>query len=142
MRTLLEREAGGLINRTVTIRTKPRFRHPRTGSTAALLSTATELFIIDLIAQHDTQTNPQLASHRHARFPQALVHQFASIKALQLGIVTRRMSAGLIPKKAQERTALFGQRTESLSCSAGVFAWNQSHVTGQCFAIGETLRIT
>jgi hypothetical protein len=45
-----EREAGSLINRTVTLRTKPRFRHPRTGGTAVLLSTTTELLVIDMVA--------------------------------------------------------------------------------------------
>src|SRR5215813_10765913 len=54
MRTaFLRREAGSLFNRTVTIRTKPRFRHPRTGGTAWLLPTTTELFITDLVSQHD-----------------------------------------------------------------------------------------
>ena len=48
--SLRRREAGSLINRTVTIRTKPRFKHPRTDGTALLLSTTTELFVIDLIA--------------------------------------------------------------------------------------------
>jgi|HubBroStandDraft_2_1064218.scaffolds.fasta_scaffold216993_3 hypothetical protein len=68
MRTpFLEREAGSLINRTLTMRSNPRFKHPRTDGTALLLSTTTELFIIDLIAQHDPQANAQLARHRHAR---------------------------------------------------------------------------
>jgi hypothetical protein len=71
---LSRREAGSLINRTVTMRTKPRFRHPRTGGTAMLLSTTTELLVIDLIAQHDPQANAQLAGHRHAGFPQPLLH--------------------------------------------------------------------
>src|SRR5215471_20558288 len=57
--SLPRREAGSLINRPVTFRTKPRFKHPRTGSTALLLSTTTELFIVDLIAQHDPEANPQ-----------------------------------------------------------------------------------
>src|SRR5271170_1336317 len=89
------REAGSLINRTVTIRTKPRFKHPRTGITAVLLPTTTELFIIDLLAQHDPQPDSQLAGHRHARLPQTLLHQFAAIAPLQLGIAARRVSAGL-----------------------------------------------
>jgi hypothetical protein len=72
--SLLRREAGSLINRSVTICTIPDFRHPRTGSTALLLSTTTELFVVDLIAQHDPQTNAQLARHCHARFPQPLLH--------------------------------------------------------------------
>jgi hypothetical protein len=37
------REAGGLINRTVTVRTIADFRHPRTGITALLLSTICKL---------------------------------------------------------------------------------------------------
>jgi hypothetical protein len=48
--SLPRREAGSLINRTVTMRTKARFRHPRTDGTALLLSTTTELLVIDLIA--------------------------------------------------------------------------------------------
>ena len=67
--SLPRREAGSLTNRPVTIRTIADFRHPRTGSTALLLSTTTELFVIDLVPQHDPQTNAQLARYRHARFP-------------------------------------------------------------------------
>jgi hypothetical protein len=57
MRTpFLRREAGSLTNRTVTVRTIPDFKHPRTGITALLLLSApTELLVIDLIAQHDPQ---------------------------------------------------------------------------------------
>jgi hypothetical protein len=143
MRTpFLRREAGSLINRTVTIRTIRDFKHPRTGGTALLLSTATELLVIDLIAQHDPQANAQLAGCRHACFPQPLLHQFAAIETLQSGIAAHRMSAGFIPKKAQQRTTLFGQCTEPLSCSARVFAWNQSDVTGPRLAVGEPLWIT
>lgn len=68
------REAGSLINRSVTIRTKARFRHPRTDGTALLLSTTTELLVIDLVAQHDPQANAQLAGHRRSGFPQALLY--------------------------------------------------------------------
>ena len=64
---------------TVTIRTIPDFRHPRTGGTALLLSTTTELLVIDLIAQHDPQPDSQLAGHGHTCFPQPLLHQFAPI---------------------------------------------------------------
>src|SRR5580693_9713248 len=115
MRTpFLRREAGSLINRTVTIHTIRDVKHPRTGGTALLLPTTTEFLVIDLIAQHDPQTNAQLAGCRHAGFPQPLLHQFAAIESLQLGIAAYRMSAGLIPKKAQERTALFGQCAQPL----------------------------
>ena len=68
--SLPRREAGSLINRTVTVRTIADFRHPRTDSAALLLlSTTTELFIVDLVAQHDPQPDSQLACHRHTRLP-------------------------------------------------------------------------
>jgi hypothetical protein len=47
--SLPRREAGSLINRTVTMRTKARFRHPRTDGTALLLSTTTELVVIAVV---------------------------------------------------------------------------------------------
>jgi hypothetical protein len=69
------REAGSLINRPVTFRTIPRFWHPRTGITALLLllSTTTELVVLDLIPQHDPQPDPEFASHGHARLPETLL---------------------------------------------------------------------
>ena len=59
--------AGRLINRSVTVRTISDFKHPRTGcTTLLLLSATTELFIINLIPQHDPQSDPELAGYRHA----------------------------------------------------------------------------
>ena len=54
------REAGNLINRPVTVRTIRRFWHSRTGITAflLLLSTTTELVVINLVPQHDPQPDP------------------------------------------------------------------------------------
>src|SRR5215831_20711455 len=80
--SLLKKGGGSLTNRPVTIRTKPRFKHPRTGSTALLLSTTTELFVVDLIPQHDPEANAQLARHRYARFSHPLLHHFAAIDPL------------------------------------------------------------
>src|SRR5262249_4151973 len=100
--SLPRREAGSLINRTVTVRTIADFRHPRTDSPALLLlSTTTELFIVDLVAQHDPQPDSQLACHRHTPFPHTLVHHLATIKTFQLGIAACGLSAGFVPKKAQ-----------------------------------------
>src|SRR5258707_14884831 len=89
------REAGSLINRPVTFRTIPRFWHSRTGITAflLLLSTTTELVVLNLIPQHDPQPDPQLACHGHARFPRPLRNNFARQKAGQL----RALPAGVPP---------------------------------------------
>jgi hypothetical protein len=47
-------------NRPVTFRTIPRFWHPRTGVTAflLLLSTTTELVVLNLVQQHDPAGSP------------------------------------------------------------------------------------
>ncbi len=55
-------EQGHQINRPLTTH-QSAFQASRTGFTALLLSTTTELFIINLIAQHDPQPDSQLARH-------------------------------------------------------------------------------
>jgi hypothetical protein len=74
-------------------------------------------------------------------FPQPFCTQLATIEPLQLGVAAGRMSAGFVPEKAQQRTALFGQRAEPLARSTGVFARNQTHVGRHGLAIGEALWI-
>ena len=70
------REAGRLINQTVTLRTITPSRHPRTGITASLLhlSTTTELVVINLIPQHDPQPDPQFSRGGNSGLPQTLLH--------------------------------------------------------------------
>src|SRR5215831_15604327 len=139
MRTpFLTREAGSLINRTVIVHQR-RSRHSRTGSTALLLSTTTELFITDLVSQHDPQANPQLACHRHTRLPHTLLHQLATIETFQLWITACGMSSGLIPKKTQQRITLFRDFSEPPASPAGAFLRNQPHVAGQRLTIVESL---
>lgn len=78
--------AGRLINRSVTVRTIPDFKHPRTGcTTSVLLSATTELFVLNLVPQHDPQSDPELAGYRHARSPQTFLNQFAVIKRCNSG---------------------------------------------------------
>lgn len=45
--------------------------HPRTGSTAFLpqLAAATELLVIDLVAQHNPQSDPEFTSYRDSHLP-------------------------------------------------------------------------
>ena len=134
------REAGSLINRPVTFRTIRRFWHSRTGITAAvlLLSTTTELVVLNLIPQHDPQPDPQLASHGHTRFPQTLLHQFAAVESLQLRILAGGMRSRLTPEKPQQRVTLFAQPTEPLSRSTGIFTWNHPYITSQGLAVRES----
>src|SRR6516225_1211792 len=138
----LSREAGSLINRSVTTH-HPRFWHPRTGCTALLLlSTTTELFIINLVPQHDPQSDPELACHRYTRFPQTFLNQLAAIESFQLRITAYRVTTRLIPQKAQQRATLFCYFTEPLSSSTGAFPRDKPYITGERFAIREPPRIT
>ena len=67
--------AGRLINRSVTVRTIRDFKHPRTGcTTLLLLSATTELLIINLIPQHDPQSDSKLACHRYTCFSETFVN--------------------------------------------------------------------
>src|SRR5260370_26693062 len=127
------REAGSLINRPVTFRTLPRFWPSRTGITAflLLLSTTTELVVLNLIPQHDPQPDPQLACHGHARFPQTLLHQFAAVESLQLRILSGGVRSRLTPEKPQQRGTLFAQPTPPLSRATGIFALNHPYRTIQ-----------
>src|SRR5262252_4511364 len=141
MRTpVLRREAGSLITRTVIVHQR-RSRHPRTGGTTWLLPTTTELFITDLVSQHDPQANPQLACHRHTRLPHTLLYQLATIETFQLRITACGMSTGLIPKKAQQRITLFADFSEPPASPAGAFLRNEPHVAGQRLTIVEPLRV-
>src|SRR6266581_2875378 len=49
-----------------------------------------QLRVIPVLAQHQIQPRGQLARHRYFRQPAMLAHRQATIKAAQLGIVTRR----------------------------------------------------
>ena len=117
--------------------------HPRTGTTALLpqLAAATELLVIDLVAQHDPQPDPQFAGGGDARFAQPLLLQLAPVKALQLGIPTDGVHAGLTPEKTQQRIALLTQPTEPLPATAGIFAGDHPHVAHHRFAVGEARRV-
>src|SRR6266436_2919435 len=120
------------------------FWHPRTGTTVFLphLATATELLVINLVAQHDPQPDPQLASGSHSRFAQSLLCQLAPVEALQLWIFAYGVYGCLAPKKPQERVTLLAQPAEPLLTAAGIFARDHPYITHHCFAIGEPRRGT
>src|SRR5438128_3897593 len=123
--------------------TNPRLMHNLNMPHSFLLylSVTTELLIINLIPQHDPQSDPQLACHRHARLSQTFVNQFAAVETLQLWIAACRMCTCLTPEKPQQGTALFGHSAEPLMLSTGVFPRDDAYITRQRLAISETLRI-
>ena len=118
--------------------------HPRTGSTAFLphLATTTELWIIDLVAQHDPQPDREFASCGDSGFTQSLRCQFAPVKALQLRVSAYRVYGRLAPEKTQQRITLLAQPTQPLPTSTRAFTRNHSYITRYRFAVSEPRRVT
>jgi len=67
----------------------------------------TELGVINLIPQHDPQTNPEFPSRRDFRLREAFLLQLAPVEALQRGVMRHGMLRGFTPQKPQEGIALF-----------------------------------
>src|SRR5437870_6515127 len=86
------------------------------GTTVLLsrLAAATELLVIDLIAQHDVEPDPKLAGRGDPRLAQSLLLQLAPVEALQLWILANGVHRCLAPEKTQQRVALLAQRTQPL----------------------------
>src|SRR5207245_9070461 len=80
----------------------PRLRLPRQATTV-------ELGVVNLIAQHDPETNPQLPRRRDAGFRESLLHDLSSIEALQVRIPSHGMRGRLAPEKLT-RTGSLGAR--------------------------------
>ena len=73
--------------------------------------------------------------------PRPFCLQLPPVKALQLGIAPHGMHRRLTPQKAQERIALFGEPSQSLTSAARVFTGDHPHVTRQRFAVYKSRRI-
>ena len=83
------REAGSPFSTPVTAEQDHlSARHSRTGITAFLpqLSAAAEFLVVNLIAQHDPESDPEFASYGDPGLTQTLLDQFATVETLQLRI--------------------------------------------------------
>jgi hypothetical protein len=120
------------------------FRHSRTGITAFLsqLSAAAELLIINLVAHHDPESDPQFPSCRDPGFSHSFLYQFASIEAFQLWIHPDRVQRCFAPEVTHQRVALLAHRSQSLPAPAGVLAGDHTDVARKCFAVGEPLGVS
>jgi hypothetical protein len=78
----------------------PRLRLPRQATTA-------EFRVVDLIAQHDPETNAQLPRRRDVGFRESLLRHLPSIEALQVRIPSHCMGRRLTPEEPQKRIPLF-----------------------------------
>jgi hypothetical protein len=86
---------------------------PARGTTAFLphLSAAAELFVINLVAQHDPETDSKFANCSNSRFPQSFLHEFAPVKPFQLWISLYCVYRRLTPEIAQQSVTLLTQCT-------------------------------
>src|SRR2546422_5657925 len=131
------------VTRSLQCRTTVVIWHSRMGFPALpLLSAAEELFVVNLVAQHDPQADSQFARRRNPRLALPFLDKLATIEAFQLRIFSYRMDRGFGPQIAQQRVALLGQFPQPLPLTAGVFTRDHSDVAGYVLAIGETARVS
>ena len=81
----------------------PPLRLPRQATTA-------ELGVVNLIAQHDPESNPQLPRRRDAGFRESFLRDLPAIETLQVRIPSHGVRGGLAPEKPYERIPLFAER--------------------------------
>jgi hypothetical protein len=112
----------------------PPLRLPRQATTA-------ELSVVNLIAQHEPETNPQLSRRRDARLRESLLCHLPSIEALQVRIPSHGMGRRLAPEKPQERVALFAERAQTLPSAARVLTRDHAHIAGSCLPVGKSGRV-
>src|SRR5438132_9052984 len=104
-----------------------------------LLSAAAELFVVNLVAQHDPQADTQFVRRRNPRLAHPFLDKLATIEAFQLRIFSYRMDRRFGPQIAQQRVALLGQFPQPLPLTAGVFTRDHSDVAGDLVTVGEAL---
>src|SRR5947209_3047827 len=112
----------------------PLLRLPRQATTA-------ELRVVDLIAQHDPETNPQLPRRRDVGFRESFLRHLPSIETLQVRIPSHRMGRRLTPEEPQKRVALFAERAQSLTGPARVLARDHADVAGDRLSVGKSARV-
>src|SRR6266852_3564726 len=119
------------ITRSLRCRTIGVIWHSRMGFPALpLLSTAAELFVVNLVTQHDPQANTQFVCRRNPRLAHPFLDKLATLEAFQLRIFSYRMDRRFGPQIAQQRVALLGQFPQPLPLTAGVFTGDHSDVAG------------
>ena len=92
---------------------RSRFRiSSRQGRGGHLPPAATELVVVDLVAQHDEQPHEELPGDRDFGFGAPTPMDEREVGAPEVGIDAGRMRRGLTEGEAEERAALLGNVTE------------------------------
>src|SRR6266849_1883322 len=112
----------------------PRLRLPRQPTTP-------EFCVVNLIAQHDPETNAQLPRRRDAGLREPFLHDLPTIETLEIGIASHGVRGRFAPEKPQERIPLFAERSESLPFAARVLAWDHADVAREHLPVEESSRI-
>src|SRR5499427_9972228 len=89
------------VTRSLQCRTTVESRHSRMGFPfLPQPSAATELFVVDLVAQHDPQANSKFAGGRDPRFAHSFLDELAPIETFQFRVFPHRMHCRFGPQIA------------------------------------------
>ena len=72
------------------------------------LAAAAELFLVDLVAQHNPQLDAQFARCRDRLLAHSFLDELATVESFQLRVFSRGMHGSFRPQIAQQRVALLG----------------------------------
>ena len=98
---------------------------------------ATELVIVDLIAQHNEQPHEELARDGDFGFGTPASMHEREVGPLEVGIHARGMRGGLPEREAEQRAALLGDVAEVMFIGGGVEGRGQADVTDHVLAVVE-----
>src|SRR5258708_25144324 len=112
----------------------PRLRLPRQPTTA-------EFCVVNLIAQHDPETNAQLPRRRDAGLREPFLQDLPTIETLEIGIASHGMRGRLAPEKSQKRISLFAERAEPLPFATRVLARDHTAVARECLSVEKPSRV-
>src|SRR5262249_51176534 len=142
---LPEGEAGRpFILPVTTNRSNSPRRHPRIRASPGRGSqrrAAAELFVVDLIAKQDPETDSQLASRGDARLANTFLLQFPAIEAPERRVMLDGVNRRFAPEQPEQRIALLRNLAEPLTVAARVLAWDQADVAGNGLRVWKARRI-
>ena len=86
------------------------------------LSSAAELFIINLVAHHDPQPDAKFTRRCDPCLAHSFLDELATVEPFQFSVFLYCMHHRFRPQIAQQRVALLGHLSQPLPLAAGVFA--------------------
>src|SRR5262249_29003581 len=118
---------------------RPSHGGDRYARSAAQLATTAKLVVVDVVAEHDVETNEELASERDFRLGTPTAIEHGKVPAAEIVVRARGQRRRLSEDPPEEGIALLRDLAEMLLVRRRVDRGRQADVTHKVLAVGETL---